>query len=272
MEDVGFKRTILNHIFYTLEHDFFQLLMISISAITETKALELNDESHAFTTWDLNLPGSDSKQDEVEKSGGSSLANPIGKTSEDSKEVTENEAIVRQVAEEQHGDHEHHMTEDVELMVGTHLAVSDEPTCGNDGRSKKQGEVSVIIQEHNACENYEDQFIKVGISNNSKHSEILDAVEMNGSNHVNADEVMVGSGQDELKQLENSANPGAEDIEFSVEVDGYEHMVERMEQGGDLPKINATIPNISPDSKHMVCDGGISMSHSVSFMSFVPRD
>jgi hypothetical protein len=243
-----------------LEHGFFQLLTIYVFGITETKALELNNDSHAFASWEINLFLGDSEQDEVEKSdGGASVANPMSKNSEDAKEVAQNVVITEQIAEEKHGDHEHHMAEDVSQMEGTHLAVSDEPNCQNHDGSNQQGEVAAITQGNvGGCEkNY--GLIKVESLSNFKYSEILmDAAEINGSNHVTADEAMVECGHNELKQVENIANPGTEDINFSAEMDDYEHII-AVELGQDLPKIHVTMEEISPASTNMVVDRGTSM-------------
>ena len=194
----------------------------------------------------------DIEQDEVEKSdGGASVANPMSKNSKDAQEVTQNVDITEQIAEEQHGDHEHHMAEDVSQMEGTHLAVSDEPICQNHYGSNKQGEIAGNV----VCEN-RSELIKGEILSNFKYSELLmDAAEINGSNRVTADEAMAECGHNELKQVENIANPDAEDIKFSAGMDDYEHMVEA-ELGQDLPKTNATMEEISPASTNMIVGRG----------------
>lgn len=238
-------------------HGFFQLLTICVFGITETKALELHDDSHAFTSWEMDLFLGDVEQDEVEKSdGGALVANSMSKNSEDAKEVTRNVDITEQIAEEQHGDHEQHMAEDLSQMEGTHLAVSDEPICQNHDGSNKQGEIAAITQGNVVCEN-RSELIKGEILNNFKYSELLmDAAEINGSNRVIADEAMAECGHNELKQVENIANPDAEDIKLSAEMDDYEHMVEAVELSQDLPKINATMEEISPASTNMVVGRG----------------
>lgn len=214
--------------------------------------MELNDDSHAFTSWEMDLFLGDIEQDEVEKSdGGASVANPMSKNSKDAQEVTQNVDITEQIAEEQHGDHEHHMAEDVSQMEGTHLAVSDEPICQNHDGSNKQGEIAGNV----VCEN-RSELIKGEILSNFKYSELLmDAAEINGSNRVTADEAMAECGHNELKQVENIANPDAEDIKFSAGMDDYEHMVEA-ELGQDLPKTNATMEEISPASTNMIVGRG----------------
>ncbi|XP_059454339.1 uncharacterized protein LOC132184645 isoform X2 [Corylus avellana] len=219
----------------------------------ETKALELHDDSHAFTSWEMDLFLGDVEQDEVEKSdGGALVANSMSKNSEDANEETRNVDITEQIAEEQHGDHEHHMAEDVSQMEGTHLAVSHEPICQNHDGSNKQGEIAAITEGNVVCEN-RSELIKGEILNNFKYSELLmDAAEINGSNRVIADEAMAECGHNELKRVENIANPDAEDIKLSAEMDDYEHMVEAVELSQDLPKINTTMEEISPASTNMV--------------------
>ncbi|XP_035541819.1 uncharacterized protein LOC108984234 isoform X2 [Juglans regia] len=210
-----------------------------------TRALDSNDDSCAFTTWELNLLLGGSEEDEVEKSGGvDSVANLLSTTSEDTEEVSMNVAI----AEDQHGTHEQHMVEDVAQMVGSCLAVSDEPISENDNESKKQGEVFAITQEHAGCENDEHQFIKVGISSSSIDTEIPDAADLDVSNRVTAEETMAECGHNDSKQVQNNADVGG--TKFSVGRDGSEHRVEAMEI--DVPKIDATIEELSPASTNMV--------------------
>ncbi|XP_042965744.1 uncharacterized protein LOC122299474 isoform X4 [Carya illinoinensis] len=214
-----------------------------------TRALDSNDDSSAFTSWELNFLLGGSEEDEVEKSGGvDSVANLLSTTSEDSEEVTMSVAVYEQIAEEQQGAHEHHMAEDVAQMVGSCLAVSDEPISENDNESKKQDEVFVITQEQAGCKNDEHQFIKVGISSSSIETEIPDAADLDVSNRVAAEEAMAECGHNDSKQVQNYAGVG--DTKFSVGRDGRKHMVEAMDI--DVPKIDATIEELSLASTNMV--------------------
>ncbi|KAG6671574.1 hypothetical protein I3842_16G009700 [Carya illinoinensis] len=214
-----------------------------------TRALDSNDDSSAFTSWELNFLLGGSEEDEVEKSGGvDSVANLLSTTSEDSEEVTMSVAVYEQIAEEQQGAHEHHMAEDVAQMVGSCLAVSDEPISENDNESKKQDEVFVITQEQAGCKNDEHQFIKVGISSSSIETEIPDAADLDVSNRVAAEEAMAECGHNDSKQVQNYAGVG--DTKFSVGRDGRKHMVEAMDI--DVPKIDATIEELSLASTKMV--------------------
>ncbi|KAG2663074.1 hypothetical protein I3760_16G009800 [Carya illinoinensis] len=209
-----------------------------------TRALDSNDDSSAFTSWELNFLLGGSEEDEVEKSGGvDSVANLLSTTSEDSEEVTMSVAVYEQIAEEQQGAHEHHMAEDVAQMVGSCLAVSDEPISENDNESKKQDEVFVITQEQAGCKNDE-----LGISSSSIETEILDAADLDVSNRVTAKEAMAECGHNDSKQVQNYAGVG--DTKFSVGRDGRKHMVEAMDI--DVPKIDATIEELSLASTNMV--------------------
>ncbi|KAG7940902.1 hypothetical protein I3843_16G009400 [Carya illinoinensis] len=208
-----------------------------------TRALDSNDDSSAFTSWELNFLLGGSEEDEVEKSGGvDSVANLLSTTSEDSEEVTMSVAVYEQIAEEQQGAHEHHMAEDVAQMVGSCLAVSDEPISENDNESKKQDEVFVITQEQAGCKN------ELGISSSSIETEILDAADLDVSNRVTAKEAMAECGHNDSKQVQNYAGVG--DTKFSVGRDGRKHMVEAMDI--DVPKIDATIEELSLASTNMV--------------------